>query len=76
MTNEERKELEEHFDMRYVKKDTCEERQNLYDKRFADSATRTAIMSHDLAAIKKILWFVAGAIASEVVVLIFSLITK
>lgn len=76
MTNEERKELEEYFDERYVRKDDCNERQNLIDTRFANSATRNAIVAHDVAAIKKVLWFVAGAIVSEVVVMLFSIIMK
>lgn len=76
MTNEERKELEEYFDERYVRKDDCTERQAVIDTRFANNATRNAIVAHDVAAIKKVLWFVAGAIVSEVVVMLFSIIMK
>lgn len=65
MTFEEKQELQSFFDARYVRKDTCAERQEQHDKRFADNDTRTAITTHDLAAIKKILWFIAGILGSQ-----------
>lgn len=76
MTNEERKEIEDLFDSRYVLKDDCTERKETIDKRFANDDKRIEIIAHDFGVLKRLLWLVAGACVSEVVVLLFSLIIK
>ena len=76
MTNEERKEIEELFDSRYVLKDDCTERKESIDKRFANDDKRIEMIAHDFKTIKKLLWIVASAGIGEVAALLFSLITK
>lgn len=76
MTNEERKEIEELFDSRYVLKDDCTERKETIDKRFANDDKRIEMIAHDFNTIKKLLWIVASAGIGEVAALLFSLFVK
>ena len=76
MTSEERKEIEELFDSRYVLKDDCTERKETIDKRFANDDKRIEMIAHDFNTIKKLLWIVASAGIGEVAALLFSLFVK
>lgn len=76
MTDEERKKLEERFDLRYVLKDDCTERKETIDKRFANDDKRIEMIAHDFNTIKKLLWIVASAGIGEVAALLFSLFVK
>lgn len=76
MTNEERKEIEELFDSRYVLKDDCTERKETVDRRFANDDKRIEMIAHDFNTIKKLLWIVASAGIGEVAALLFSLFAK
>lgn len=76
MTNEERKEIEELFDQRYVLKEDCTERKETIDKRFANDDKRIEMIAHDFNTIKKLLWIVASAGIGEVAALLFSLFVK
>ena len=76
MTNEERKEIEELFDQRYVLKEDCTERKETIDKRFANDDKRIEMIAHDFNTIKKLLWIVATAGIGEVAALLFSLFAK
>lgn len=76
MTNEERKEIEELFDTRYVLKDDCTERKEAIDKRFANDDKRIEIIAHDFGVLKKLLWLIASAAVVETVALLFNLFTR
>ena len=76
----ERKELKEEIleitDERYVHIDSCTEKQNTINGKFAKDDKRIEIISHDFAVIKKLMWAVASASIGSLVVAFFELILK
>jgi hypothetical protein len=76
MSLEEKHELEEFCDARYVRKDDCTERRENFDKKLAKDDKRIEIIAHDFGVLKKLLWLIASACAAEVVVLLFDIFTK
>lgn len=76
MTTEERKELEELFDNRYVRKDDCIERKEAIDKRFSNDDKRIEIISHDFGTLKKLLWIIASASVTSAVAVVVDIIMK
>lgn len=76
MTNEERKEIEELFDSRYVLKEDCTERKEAIDKRFANDDKRIEIIAHDFGTLKKLLWIIATASVTSAVTVIVDMILK
>lgn len=76
MTFEEKQELQSFFDERYVRKDDCVERKEAIDKRFSNDDKRIEVIEHDFGVFKRLLWLIAGAVITEVVVLIAGMILK
>lgn len=76
MNNEERKEIEELFDSRYVRKDDCIERKEAIDKRFSNDDKRIEIISHDFGTLKKLLWIIASASVTSAVAVLIDMILK
>lgn len=76
MTFEEKQELQSFCDERYVRKDDCIERKEAIDKRFSNDDKRIEVIEHDFGVFKRLLWLIAGAVITEVVVLIAGMILK
>lgn len=77
---EERKSIKEEIleitDERYVHIDSCTEKQEEVNKKFAKDDKRIEIISHDFDIIKKLMWAVASASIGSLVVAVFELILK
>jgi hypothetical protein len=76
MSLEEKHELEEFCDARYVRKDDCTERRENFDKKLAKDDKRIEIISHDFGTLKKLLWIIATASVTSAVVVIIDMILK
>lgn len=76
MTMEEKQELEDFCNARYVRKDDCTERKESIDKRFSNDDKRIEIISHDFGTLKKLLWIIASASVTSAVAVIFDIIMK
>lgn len=63
-------------DERYVMVQTCNDRQEKVNGKFANDDKRIEIISHDFAVIKKLMWAVASASIGSLVVAFFELILK
>jgi hypothetical protein len=70
------KTLEETFDDRYVRIETCNENQQSVNKKFSNDDKRIEIISHDFAVVKKLMWAVASASIGSLVVAFFELVLK
>jgi hypothetical protein len=73
---EEKHELEEFCDARYVRKDDCTERRENFDKKLAKDDKRIEIISHDFGTLKKLLWIIATASVTSAVAVVFDIIMK
>lgn len=71
-----KKEIFDEADEKYVHIETCNEKQELVSKKFANDDKRIEIISHDFAVIKKLMWAVASASIGSLVVAFFELILK
>lgn len=69
-------ELQDILDDRYVLQSDCNDKQEKMNGRFANDDKRIAIISHDFAVIKKLMWAVASASIGSLVVAFFELILK
>ena len=76
ITHEDREELKQLFDDRYVLQSDCNETKAQNGKRFANDDKRIEIISHDFGVIKKLMWAVATASIGSLVVAFFELILK
>lgn len=76
MTLEEQNEIKSFCDERYVRKDVCNERRDQFDKKLANDDKRIEVIAHDFGVFKRLLWLIAGAVTTEVVVLIADMILK
>lgn len=76
ITREDLEVIKEELDERYVKQRDCEGKQEQVNKKFSDDDKRIAIISHDFAIIKKLMWAVASASIGTLVVAVFELILK
>jgi hypothetical protein len=63
-------------DERYVHIDSCTEKQEAVNKKFANDDKRIEIISHDFGVIKKLMWAVASASIGSLATAIFELILK
>ena len=69
-------ELQGILDDRYVLQTDCNDKQEKMNGKFANDDKRIAIISHDFAVIKKLMWAVASASIGSLVVAFFELILK
>ena len=76
MSLEDKHELEEFCDARYVRKDDCSERRENFDKKFAKDDKRIEMIAHDFGTLKKLLWIIATASVTSAVAVIFDIIMK
>jgi hypothetical protein len=60
----------------FVAIDDCNEKQIKVNEKLADEDKRITIASHDVAAIKKLMWAVASASIGSLVVAFFELVFK
>lgn len=67
-------EMQSILDDRYVRQNECSERQEIMNKRFANDDKRIERQEQFTESLRKALWIVAAALASEVVINIFNLI--
>lgn len=63
-------------DERYVKIESCTDKQEAVNKKLAKDDKRIEIISHDFDIIKKLMWAVASASIGSLVVAVFELILK
>ena len=73
---EDKQELEDFCNARYVRKDDCVERKEAIDKRFANDDKRIEMIAHDFGVFKRLLWLIATAVTAEVAVLVVDMIIK
>lgn len=71
-----KKEIFEEADERYVKIESCTDKQEAVNKKLAKDDKRIEIISHDFDIIKKLMWAVASASIGSLVVAVFELILK
>ena len=69
-------EILEITDERYVHINDCNEKQESVNKKIANDDKRIEIISHDFAAIKKLMWAIATSSIGALVVALFELILK
>ena len=69
------KELQETFDERYVRQNDCNDRHERVNAKFSNDDKRLDIADSRLKTIEKIVWIIATATITQVVVSIFSLFT-
>ena len=74
MTNSEILEITRILDDRYVRQNECNERQETVNKKLASDDKRIERQELFSASLKRALWIVAAALASEVVINILNLI--
>lgn len=74
LTNSDILELQKMLDDRYVRQNECSERQESVNKKLANDDKRIERQELFSASLKKALWIVAAALASEVVINILNLI--
>ena len=67
-------EMQTILDDSYVRQNECSERQETVNKKLANDDKRIERQEVFSASLKKALWIIAGALASEVIFNIFSLI--
>jgi hypothetical protein len=76
LTHEDKAEIKEMCDDRYVLQSACVEKQEFVNGRLAKDDKRIEIISHDFSIIKKLMWAVATASIGSLMVAFFELILK
>ena len=76
MTLEDKHELEDFCDARYVRKDDCTERRESFDKKFAKNDKRIEFMERKFNTVERILWILVSEAAAALVVLLINMIFK
>lgn len=76
MTFEEKHEIEEFCDARYVRKDDCTERRENFDKKLAKDDKRIEFMERKFNTVERILWILVSEAAAALVVLLINMIFK
>lgn len=67
-------EIQRVFDERYVKQNTCDDRQAEINKKFANDDKRLELLKHDLSLFKKIAYIIMSAAIGQLVISIFDLL--
>ena len=76
LTYEDKVEIKEMCDDRYVLQSDCSGKQESVNSKLAKDDKRIEIISHDFGIIKKLMWAVATASIGSLVVAFFELIFK
>ena len=76
LSHEDWAEIESRLDDRYVLQNTCAEKQEAVNKKFANDDKRIEIISHDFAIIKKLMWVIASTAIGSLVASVFDLILR
>ena len=76
MTFEEKQELQSFCDERYVRKDDCTERREIFGKKFAKDDKRIEFMERKFNTVERILWILVTETAAVLVVLLTNMIFK
>lgn len=71
LTNDERKELQEDFDARYVRHCTCQQIQTENNKKFANDDKRIDLQEHDFKILTKLVWIIATATVGQLIATVF-----
>lgn len=66
--------IEKRLDERYVRQSTCSNIQTNNSKRFADDDKQIALIQHDFAVIKKLMWTMASASIGLLITALFDII--
>lgn len=70
------KELEQHFDERYVKQKDCDDKQEAVNKKFANDDKRIEIIIQKFNIIEKLMWAIATASIGSLIATFWDMITK
>ena len=76
LTREDFTDIKNELDDRYVLQSDCNDKQDAVSKKFSNDDKRIAIISHDFATIKKLMWAVASSSIGSLVVAFFEFIFK
>ena len=76
LTREDFTDIKNELDDRYVLQSDCNDKQDAVNKKFSSDDKRIAIISHDFATIKKLMWAIASASIGSLVAAFFELIFK
>ena len=76
LTREDFTDIKKELDDRYVLQSDCNDKQDAVNKKFSSDDKRIAIISHDFATIKKLMWTVASSSIGSLVVAFFEFIFK
>lgn len=68
------KRFDERYDERYVRYSVCNNVQANNSKRFADDDKQIALIQHDFAVIKKLMWAMASASIGLLITALFDII--
>lgn len=71
LTRDERKELQEEFDNRYVQNCTCQQIQTENNKKFANDDKRIDLQEHDFKILTKLVWIIATATVGQLIATVF-----
>lgn len=66
--------LKERFDERYKRREDCESEHSKINSKLSNDDKRIEIIQHDFCTIKKLVWTVASASISQVIISIFSML--
>lgn len=76
MNLEDKQEMKEFCDARYVLKDDCTERRENFDKILAKDDKRIEFMERKFNTVERILWILVSEAAAALVVLLINMIIK
>ena len=71
LTRDEKKELQEEFDNRYVQNCTCRKIQEDHTKKFANDDKRIELQEHDFKILTKLVWIIATATVGQLIATVF-----
>ena len=76
LSMEDMERIKNELDDRYVMQADCNDKQETVNKNFADMDKEMAINSHDVGAIKKLLWILTTTSIGSLVTALFELILR
>ncbi len=71
LTRDEKKELQEEFDNRYVQNCICRKIQNEHKDKFANDDKRIELQQHDFQILTKLVWIIATATVGQLIATVF-----
>lgn len=76
MTMEEKQELEDFCNARYVRKDDCIERKEHMEKKLANDDKRIEMIAKDVGAFKRFMWVLVAEGAAALVAMLINIIIQ